>query len=426
MPRNWLKENKILMIFIVGSSLSLAIAWILYAFFGHQLINEMYSGNSVSLFNISEGLSGQYAVDEFYGMAEQVLIILSSLLMVFIIFVSFKTSLINLFAKLFRNQTEDGIRRKVFSLLILLGCSWAFYYIFLKYGYEGNWYVIKDVMTFSESPPFQHRILFVLLAQLTKTALPFISYKTSYFISQIVSIVLTFYIIKKWAGLFIAKELTFIAQILLAAILIPTVTYYTFYDVGVVFFYTVCLYFLYKQQFLKYLFWFAIGTLNHEITLFLILIYAAINFDGCIKKSRVWGNILLQVITYFAVRGILFYFIPVTNFWQPNKVWRNIEMILNDPFDLFIRDFGVVCWFLIALLGIKYAPQILKRSLILLLPLIGMVLLVGQIHESRIFNSLIPIKIALILCFISSFFQGKEPQNKTCVPLNSCDRISST
>ncbi len=232
--------------------------------------------------------------------------------------------------------------------------------------------------------------------------LPGCSYLGCYFISQIIPIVLSFYFIKKWGELFISKELAFLSQILLVLLLIPTFKYYTFYDIGTVLFYTLCLFFLFKRHFFIYFLMLILGTFNHEITLFLIFIFAAIYLDSDLQKRSFWTLVIIQVILYGVVRIFMFWWLPAPSTWDESKVWFNIDFILRHDRRLWMVILNLIFWYIIAFLGISSAPKELKRSIILLPLLFVTTFLVGQLNEIRLFDAFIPVGIALFLCLVSS------------------------
>lgn len=51
MIRKWFKENQTQILFVFGLLVPLVTGWILYALFGHQLINSMYEGKSIAVLN---------------------------------------------------------------------------------------------------------------------------------------------------------------------------------------------------------------------------------------------------------------------------------------------------------------------------------------------------------------------------------------
>lgn len=403
-------ENKPVILLFSVLTLCLAVAWSVYALFGAQIITAMHEGRSVAFLNINSELPGEVVVTNFLALTRQFLILLSFLAAISTIIYAFRKQLISFADRLFGSKETNETKEKIFSLLILFSCSLATYFCLIRFSRMLWPTYFEDMMTLGPKGPWTHRILFVSLAKLIKTVFPSISYFRCYAITQIVPIFLTFYFIKKWGELFVARKRAFIAQLLLAAILISTLDYHSFYDIGVVFFYTACLFFLFKGELFNYLIFFAAGFFNHEIIIFLIPVYLTIYFDNPMGKRKVIGFALLQIILYVIIRGTLCFYLPMDALWNTGVIWGNIRLILGRtiPMEHVIMRWAlVVSWYAIAALGIKNAPKPLKRCLILLPLIFGMAFLVGNMIEIRLFNSIIPITIGFILSFISSVILKK-------------------
>lgn len=192
--------------------------------------------------------------------------------------------------------------------------------------------------------------------------------------------------------------------------LMVTITYYTFYDIAIVFFYTICLTALFQRRFVPYLVFFGLGTLNHENTLLLIPVFIAIYFDSDLPRVRFLTLIALQGLIYGTIRLLLFYFLPASRAWAPGKFRFNLDLLLHHPWPLFVTLYSLIFWYVIAALGMKPAPTALKRSALVLMPLLLLTtLLFGQLNEARQFNAFMPVAIALIMVFVSSMRES-SPQ----------------
>ena len=291
------------------------------------------------------------------------------------------------------------MRRRVFYLLVLLGNSWVCFRVLKEYGYEGAWMPIQSIMNFSFPPPVGHRVLFVLLADGIQAVFPALDYLKCYLLSQLVAILLAFWAIRRWGALFIREELSILAQLLLTVILIPTLHYYDFYDFGVVFFFSACLYFLFTDRFIPYLCLLAVGTLNHEITLLLIPVFVALHFPEGLKRTRVWLQTALQLAAWGGVRALMFWLLP-SDASPELRLQANIQELLHPTPGLFLRYVSPLIWMGAGLFGYRHAPRRLRRALILLPLLVITTFLYGQFHEVRQFDAFIPVIVALILCSI--------------------------
>ncbi len=398
------------MVFWGGVTFILVILsfWTIFCFWGNRLLQAMYDGTSLSFFNLSKEYRAFWSVRDLMVMARKIGLIFVGLIALSAMVVFQKGRLIRVLLHLFRVENVDELKPKLFSLGFWLGCSWVCFYALYSFSYQGEWYRIDKIMTFTEGPPYQHRILFVWVARGIQAIFPGLSDLGCYFLSQTIPILLSFHFIKQWGALFIAGKLAFLAQILLVILLIPTFKYYTFYDMGIVLFYTLALLFLFRRQFALYLLVLLVGTLNHEITLFLIFLFALLFYKDDLKRAHYWGLIFVQLSVYGMIRFLLFYWLPTSEAWGSGRVWFNIDFIVHPDRRLLFVILNLVFWYCLASLGLKQAPKTLKQSALLLPLLLATTFLVGQLNEIRHFDPFIPVVIGLILSFIASGLAPKK------------------
>jgi len=289
------------------------------------------------------------------------------------------------------------MRSRVLSILILLGTSWACFHVLKEHGYEGEWMPLQQIMNFAFPPPVGHRVLSVLLADAIQAAFPSFSYLKCFLLSQLVAILAAFEAIRRWAALFVRAEFAFLAQLLLAVILIPTLRYYNFYDFGVVFFFSASLLCLFKERFFLYLGLFALGTVNHEIVLLLIPVYLALQFPQGVKRVATWGKAALQLAVWGGVRLLMFWLLP-SAVAPELRIETNTQQLLHPTAGLLTRYLAPAIWMGVAILGYRHAPPALRRTVILLPLLATTTFLYGQFHEVRQFDAFAPVMVALILC----------------------------
>src|SRR5437870_5465855 len=72
--KTWIKRNKILFIFNSAILLSLGIAWILYALFGHQLMESIYKSESIGMLN-KMIMTGRASIplEDYYNRADRIM-----------------------------------------------------------------------------------------------------------------------------------------------------------------------------------------------------------------------------------------------------------------------------------------------------------------------------------------------------------------
>jgi hypothetical protein len=354
---------------------------------GRALMERMYAGRFiVDNLNVPADLRATHTAAEFYAWLDRVLLGLAAV-----------AGAVAAFAWLLPARSLSTWASGRHARLLSVGVSsLASLVLLYSLGYEGEWMKLRDMLSFTQPAPAVHRLLFVLLARSMQLVTGG-SDLLAYFVSQVVAIVLAMWAVLRWAEVFVARETALFAPVLATLMLAPTIAYYTFYDFGIVFFFAIGLLLLLRGRFAAYLAVLAIGTLNHELILFLIVIAALLTHDRY-PRSRWLGFIGSQLLIYMAVRVGLFLAIPATRAWVPGNVWRNIEYLAVRQHAL-ANTLVLFIWFALAMFFIvRYGPGALRRCLWLLPLLLAMTLLVGNLNETRQFVAFIPVAVAGILC----------------------------
>ncbi len=387
-------------LYIVLAACILVLAWLGYAFFGNQFVAKMHLGDSLRVLSVQPDSAESYAAPHFQTLLLQFLILVTLMSILLILSYIFRNRLLIVLSSVFRAETRKELTLGIINLCVLIGCTWTCFHTLLVQGYQGDWYVIENLMNYEASAPFQQRFLFILFANAIKALLPTLSYIQAYCLSQLIVILPMFYLIRKWAEIFVPRSFSFVAQLILLAMIVPSISYYTFYDFGIVFFFTLCLYLLFKRKFRAYFIVFTIGIFNHEIILLMVFPFAFMFYDDEILKKRVWILILLHIVLFAIARVIQFSILPSSNMIQYGKFWMNLNFIFRKPLMLANTLISIFAWYIISFMGITHASKALKRCLILLPVLLIVILIVGQLNELRLFNCFIPVAIVLILCLL--------------------------
>ena len=156
---------------------------------------------------------------------------------------------------------------------LLLACTAAIVRIILLDSFNGAWYPVVRALDFTADPPFRHRVLFVWLANLLRMAVPRLSPFQAYLASQVPAVMLALVFTWRLAARFVPPREAWVAPVLLTLILIPTITYRTFYDFGVVACFALASVLMLERRLLATVVVLAIATLNHEISFFLIVLF---------------------------------------------------------------------------------------------------------------------------------------------------------
>lgn len=391
--------------------------WTTYVYLGETLITSMYEQHSISLFNVDQTVRKSHTVPELLRLTQHALALFSAVVALAIASWSFRHQLSRFLSATTLSAAIRRLRPEALPLSVTIGCSFVCFLSLYRLSYEADWYNISEAMAFTIDPPYRHRILFVLFANLVRllTQLPV---ATCFFVSQLLAIILVMHSMRKWAALFVPRDVAVTAQLLLVAMLVPTFSYRTFYDIAIVFFYTMCLWLLFKRRWAAYLLLFTVGTLNHEVALLLVFPATAIAHGSGMARWRLLSFVVLQVVAYAAVRGALFYFLPVSRAWSGGRVWTNLEMVFHfyERPNQLIETAILWVWFSGAFLAIKRAPKDLWRAVVLLPVLLIVIGLFGRINEARLFNPFIPVAIGLILCGIWTQRSELGPQGAREAP----------
>lgn len=283
------------------------------------------------------------------------------------------------------------------SLTLLYAC--VFFLFLIIFGSEESWYPIEKMLDFTGKPPFQHRVLLLFPAQALLYVAPSLPYLHAFIFSQMLAVFAALWAVKRFSALFIREDLAFVGQFLALMMWAPTIRYYTFYDIAIIAVYALALRFLLTNQLLPYLLVFTIGTLNHELTLFLIGISALVLF-GQVRLPRLAGFLGLQLACYGAVRVLMFTVLPAKSAWEGGKPALNINLFLHQPTQVVLSLGPLLLWYALAAGGLRSAPKSLRWCVALLPCLAVMTFFVGQLNESRQFDAFIPVAVALMVCAI--------------------------
>lgn len=386
-----MKTAHLRLLFVTFSICALAVfSWYFWA--GNALLEAAYDGRSWSVLNKVLGHADRHPL-AFYVQKMDALASFYLLL-----WLAFTVTAAVFLYRLHRPaaKSDDGLDYLLFAIYTAMFAG-----MLLRFGTQESWYLIDDIMAFKGMPPFQHRVMFIFPAQVLQYLFPRLGAIECFLWSQVLAVMLMLWSVRRFAALFIRRDLAFVAQFLVFCMWAPTVTYYTFYDIGIIFVYSFCLYHLLRREMLPYVAMLVAGTFNHEITLFLIVASGFVLL-GQMKLRSLAGWILLQLLLYGLVRVLMFYVLPAHQAWEGGKIANNINLFLHHPRTL-VQNLGpILLWYLVAASGWRYASAPLRRCLIILPCLLTMTLMVGQFNEGRQFDAFIPVAVAFMLCALSA------------------------
>jgi hypothetical protein len=293
----------------------------------------------------------------------------------------------------FRSPNLD---RHLFSIAAAMAVSASIFIILATFARDEYFAPLGTLMTNPSSlPVYGQRLLMIWIAKVVKVLLPSVSYRRAYLATQLLAIFGTAYTVGKWSALFVGEEWKVVGQLLLATMLLPTITYSTFYDIPMIGVYTLCLFLLYKKRYAYFLAALAIGTLNHENTLLLVPV-AALVLWGVAPRRISLGIPLAALAGWGTMRMAVQKLIPATSHFEWH-VWTNLMAFSHPTAELVKSVMTLAFWLICGALGFGSANQFVRRAAVLLPALVAVTFVAGRFVEARQFDAFIPVAIALIL-----------------------------
>lgn len=302
------------------------------------------------------------------------------------------------------------------TALYLAFFSLVMFSLFSRFGWEGAFVSIDDMMNVTANPPYVHRQLLPTVARFFQDIVPSMSNWTAFRLSQLLVIVALFFALQAWGGAIAGKTGRAVVPFLMVAVYPFWAHYFTPYDLAIVLFFTLGLLLLWKGRVIGYLVTIAVATFNHEVILFLILV------SGFLLQpfGRRWGYdfkfVALQCVIHFGVRALLLLLIPVDRASSLGNIWINIHFLGSLDREALSGTFGVLLFVALSAFGLRTAPHFLVKAWLILPLLVISTLLVGQLNEARQFAGFLPVAFASILYLLP--FAAKKP--------SALDKMSST
>jgi hypothetical protein len=288
---------------------------------------------------------------------------------------------------------------RLFSIAATVALSVSVFIILATFARDEGFAPVETLMTNPGAlPVYGQRLLVVWFADALKFALPSFSYRRAYLATQLIAIFAATYMIGEWSALFVGSRRKLLGQLILVAMLIPTITYGTFYDIPMIAIYTLCLFLLYTRRYSLFIAAFTIGTLNHENTLLLVAVAAAVLW-GTTSWRLFLGVPLGALAAWVTIRTAVQRLMPEPLPFELH-VWTNVMAIAHPSAELVKSFLTLAFWFICAAVGFRSADRFVRRAVILLPGLVAATFVAGRFVEARQFDAFIPVAIALILSHI--------------------------
>ncbi|MBZ5566442.1 MAG: hypothetical protein LAN64_01190 [Acidobacteriia bacterium] len=278
------------------------------------------------------------------------------------------------------------------------------------YNHEGLFFSIDKAMNHPGSTgAFGHRLLFIGVAWLFKLAIPGLSARRYFEMSQVVATIFTFLVMRAWVRNFASEEWEWLSHLLLGLMFVPVMIYHNFHDISVVGFYAACLMLLFRRRFVPYILVYSLGLWNHEVLSMVTgVAVVCLWLEGERKKAIVIGAI--QIAIFVLYRLAVEFFLPGDKVVAVGLA-QNLRPIATYGFkNLVFAGLKLVLPVAAAALSYRYAPRFLKIALLVQFAalFVGTVLY-GRLDESRQWNTMFAIIVPMAVIFVQMIVRGSEP-----------------
>ena len=206
---------------------------------------------------------------------------------------------------------------------------------------------------------------------------------------------------------FLARELGYgwkARYLMPVAALLTTTVFFGYgymYDFTVLFLFTLGLWLMYRRAWIAYLLVFALGTLNKETTLFLVLIFALYYWHR-LPRRRLWSLTAAQLGIFALIQGALRYRFRnnpgATVEWHlPDQIATYQGIFMHAPWWMAASLVGLALIALAVIRSWKQKPEFLRVALTPLPFFVVLMLLWGYPLEGRAAMEMLPVLALLML-----------------------------
>jgi hypothetical protein len=277
-------------------------------------------------------------------------------------------------------------------------CTGLLLWYLSRLSYDAPWYPIGSFIntTANDLDVFSRRLLFVWPARVLRHLLPSVSDLRIYWMIQAPIIFAMMILIRFWSRLFISADKAFWGQIIAVTLIAPTFSYYTFYDLAIVMFYTAALIALWKRSYTPFVLLVGIGSLNHENTLLLIFVAACIGY-GREPTRKLLLALGAALVAWLIARVTISVLIPLratVHYHVLSNLWESV----HEPGAMAFTAMAWLPFILLSVVGWRTAPVPLKRAAVgLIIPLAGVTYVFGKIREPRLLLAYVPLAVAFAM-----------------------------
>lgn len=329
-----------------------------------------------------------------------------------------------------------------FELIFLVVALFASYYFcrlrFLQAEEFPSLDFLIQISSHSGPTPWQYRILIPFIADfLHQLNLPLLSsFERIYKALEAASIFLLILAFRYYITLFIKdRALNSLFSFLILFILpfhffFPRPYYPNYwYDTPSILFFTLGLIAMYKRKWMIYYFIFIIATFNRETTCFLTVIYLLTSL-GREKWGKITYHFGAQTILWFMIKGFLLklymnnpgasgfewytvpVYFPIKDVPLVSHLYDNVYFFMNiGSYPTFFSNIGFI-WIPVLFYHHLIKVEFIKKSLLVVFPFFGGMMLVANIYELRIFEELIPVFLSAFALIVNELHKNTKRNSK--------------
>jgi hypothetical protein len=175
------------------------------------------------------------------------------------------------------------------------------------------------------------------------------------------------------------------------------------FDIPAILLFTLGLFALVRQRWFLFYIVFVLGALNRETILVLSVAFIFLSWKRA-EPTFVWKHVGVQLGTWLLIRALLVFIFSDNSGGQfQTQFAANIKHLSSDMATIpLLLSFGGL-W-LPAFLGWRVVDERIRRLLLVTIPFVGLMFVVGNLHELRIYNELVPIICMGVLGVWTAFY----------------------
>ena len=300
-------------------------------------------------------------------------------------------------------RSSERVRRLAWKLGVTLACTCSLMVFMSGLEFEGQWMPMNVMMNNPTSLHIVgHRLLFIWIARAIRSLTGGgLSNLRSFYASQIIAAFLAMYALGRWSALIAGEALSWVGQVMGCMILASSFSYYTFHDIGIVFFSTCGMIAIYTRRYWWLVPVVAVGTLNHEGVLLVLPVCVFVAFGQDATKKWL-APVAAATVAYILVRSaLLLVNHPQTEPGLENqldlRVWSNMVKPFLFPKYIVQSFLTLLPWCLLGLVALRHCDIRIQKMAVLFHLLVAVTVVFGQFHEARQFDAGIPVMVGIIL-----------------------------